>query len=43
MEHLGRCVTEWRVSLIGKALNVNAGKRAFAFCETLLVEMVDRI
>ena len=26
MEHLGRCVTEWRASLLDKGLNVNAGK-----------------
>ena len=26
MEHLGRCVAEWRASLLDKRLKVNAGK-----------------
>ena len=26
MKQLGRCVAEWRASLVGKRLNVNAGK-----------------
>ena len=26
MEHLGKCVAEWRASLLDKGLKVNAGK-----------------